>query len=182
MTENETEMNPEEPLETDAPEEAPEEAEPSVEEAQAAQIAKLKDQLLRTAADFDNFRKRTKRDIDDAGRRAKEHTVLELLPLVDNLERAVGAGAGATDVDAVLSGVRMVLRSFDDIASRLGLERVEAAGKPFDPNVHDAVQQMPTADHEPGTIVAEVAPGYKLGDKLIRAALVVVARPPLEES
>ncbi len=177
------------PAESAAPEEAPAEiAEAEVMEAQAPektesdlqteQLAKMKEQLLRTAADFDNFRKRSRRDIEDASRRAKEHTLLELLPLVDNLERAVGAAGSAQDVEAVISGVQMVLRSFQDISSRLRLERVETLGVRFDPTVHDAVQQVETAEFDPGTVVAEVTPGYKLEDRLLRAALVVVARPP----
>lgn len=144
----------------------------------AAQIARLKEQLLRTAADFDNFRKRARRDIEEASRRAKEQTVAEVLPLVDNLERAVDSAGGATDVEAVTSGIKMVLRSFSDIAGRLGLERIEAVGQAFDPNLHDAVQQVETDEHPAGTIVTEVTPGYRLGEKLLRAALVVVARPP----
>ena len=161
---------------TDAVEEA---SPPAAAEAPdpAVQIARLKEQLLRTAADFDNFRKRARRDIDDSARRAKERAVMEVLPLVDNLERAVDAASGAEDVEAVVSGIRMVLRSFTDISGRLGLERVPAKGEAFDPNVHDAVQQMKTDEHPAGTIVAEVTPGYRLGDKLLRAALVVVAQP-----
>lgn len=147
-------------------------------DALAAQVAKLKDQLLRTAADFDNFRKRSRRDVEDASRRSKEQTLLQLLPLIDNLERAVDAAGSAVDVDAVTSGVRMVLRSFTDVALRLDLHRVEATGVPFDPNVHDAIQQVETDEHPPGTCVAEITPGYKLGDRLLRPAQVVVARPP----
>lgn len=101
-----------------------------------------------------------------------------MLPLVDNLERAVESAGGATDVEAVTSGIKMVLRSFSDIAGRLGLERVEAVGQVFDPNLHDAVQQVETDEHPPGTIVTEITPGYRLGEKLLRAALVVVSRPP----
>ena len=143
-----------------------------------AQITRLKEQLLRTAADFDNFRKRARRDVEEASRRSKEQAVSEMLPLVDNLERAVESAGGATDVEAVTSGIKMVLRSFSDIAGRLGLERVEAVGQVFDPNLHDAVQQVETDEHPPGTIVTEITPGYRLGDKLLRAALVVVSRPP----
>ncbi|MFK8000416.1 MAG: nucleotide exchange factor GrpE [Polyangiales bacterium] len=143
-----------------------------------AQITRLKEQLLRTAADFDNFRKRARRDVEEASRRSKEQAVSELLPLVDNLERAVESAGGATDVEAVTSGIKMVLRSFSDIAGRLGLERVDAVGQVFDPNLHDAVQQVETDEHPPGTIVTEITPGYRLGDKLLRAALVVVSRPP----
>lgn len=138
---------------------------------------RLKDQLLRTAADFDNFRKRTQKDVADARRKAKEDVLREILPVIDNLERAVAASANATDVAAVAEGVRMVLRSFDDIAQRVSLERVKTEGARFDPNLHDAVQQVETDDHEPGTIVSEVVAGYRLDDKLLRPALVVVARP-----
>ncbi len=141
-----------------------------------AERDKLKDHLLRTAADFDNFRKRTKRDLDDAKRRANEDVLREILPVIDNLERALGAADTAKDIEAVKEGVRMVLRGFDEVAQRLNLSRVPALGQPFDPNVHDAIQQLETEDHEPGTVVAEVVPGYRLGDRLLRAALVVVSR------
>jgi molecular chaperone GrpE len=138
---------------------------------------RLKDQLLRTAADFDNFRKRSRRDVEEAQRRAQEETIRELLPIVDNLERAVQATDHAKDVEAVAEGIRMVLRSFDDVAARLGLDRLPALGERFDPNLHDAVQQVETDDHAPGTVVAEVQPGYALRGKLVRPALVVVAKP-----
>jgi molecular chaperone GrpE len=137
---------------------------------------RLKDQLLRTAADFDNYRKRSRRDVEDAQRRAQEETIRELLPVVDNLERALQATDQATDTGAVAEGVRMVLRGFEEVAQRLGLSRIEAMGQRFDPSLHDAVQQVETDEHAPGTIVAEVVPGYNLRDKLLRPALVVVAK------
>lgn len=138
---------------------------------------KLKDQLLRTAADFDNFRKRTRRDLEDVRRRAKEEAIREILPIIDNLERAVAASGAAVDVQAVADGVKMVLRGFQDISERMGLSRIDAVGSQFDPNIHDAVQQVETAEHPAGTIMAEVVPGYLLQGKLLRAAMVVVARP-----
>lgn len=141
---------------------------------------KLKDQLLRTAADFDNFRKRIKRDLDEVRRRAKEDALRDVLPIIDNLERAVSAAETATDVKAVSDGVKMVLRGFEEISERLGLQRIPSVGEQFDPNVHDAVQQVETAEHPPGTIVAEVVPGYTLQGKLLRPAMVVVARPPAQ--
>ena len=161
--------------------ETQEEAGDPLAEAEAA-VARLKDQLLRTAADFDNFRKRAKRDIEDAGRRARVDVLLKVLPIVDNLERAVHAAHDATDVDAVVQGVEMVLKSFDDIAEGLELERVKTVGERFDPNVHDAIQQMETAEHAPGTILAEVVSGWTLGPKLLRPAMVVVAKAPTAES
>ncbi len=137
---------------------------------------KLKDQLLRTAADFDNFRKRTKKDLELAERRGREETLGEILPVIDNLERAVAAGRNASDVQAILQGVEMVLKLFDDTAKRLGLERVPTVGERFDPALHHAVQQTETDEHPPGTIIAEFQAGYRLGDRLVRPAMVVVAR------
>lgn len=151
---------------------------PSAEAKLEAERDKLKDQLLRTAADFENYRRRARKDVEDAERRAREDVLREVLSLVDNLERAVQASESATDVAAVADGVRLVLRSFDDIAQRVGLERVPALGQRFDPNVHDAVQQVETAEHEPGTVITEIVPGYRVGGKLLRAALVVVAKAP----
>jgi molecular chaperone GrpE len=143
-----------------------------------AERDRMREQLLRIAADFDNFRKRSRKEIEEVRRRSIEDTLREILPLVDNLERAAGAMKDATDVAAVADGVHMVLRGFDDIANRLGLKRVPAVGQQFDPTCHDAMQQQETDEHPPGTIVAEVVPGYYLGERLLRPAMVVVAKPP----
>lgn len=143
----------------------------------SAERDRVRDQLLRTTADFDNFRKRSRREIDDAKARGKDDTIRDLLPVFDNLERAVAAAEGATDVTSVVEGVRMVLKLFEDTAQRMGLNRVPGVGERFDPNVHEAIQQLETNDHPSGTIVAEVAPGYTMGDRLLRAGMVVVARP-----
>ena len=185
---------------TDEPDTERSEEEPLVNEAEAAEAVneesesmgepvdplvhareeseRYRDQLLRTAADFENYRKRAKRDVDDAAQRAKLDVLGQVLPIIDNLERAVSAAGSATDIDAVIQGVQMVLKSFDDAAEGMGLERVVTSGERFDPNVHDAIQQQETSDHPPGTIVAEVVAGWKLGPKLIRPAMVVVAKPP----
>jgi molecular chaperone GrpE len=156
--------------------------EPSREARLEAERDKLKDQLLRTAADFENYRRRARKDVEDAERRAREDILRDVLQLVDNLERAVQASESATEVAAVADGVRLVLRSFDDIAQRLGLERLTSVGERFDPNVHDAVQQVETTDHEPGTVITEVLGGYRAGAKLLRPALVVVAKAPVTPS
>lgn len=146
-----------------------------LEQAQA-EATKLREQLLRTAADFDNFRKRTRRDIEDAQRKSLERALLEMLPVSDNLERAVQAAQQGGDVAAVVEGVTMVLRFFEDALSRLGVERVQSLGQPFDPAVHEAVQQV-ESDQSPGTVVNEMTPGYRINGKLLRAAMVTVARP-----
>jgi molecular chaperone GrpE len=169
---------PEEGTDAEAPEvaESAEEAEPSPLELVTAERDRLKDQLLRVAADFDNFRKRSRKDVEQAERRGKEEILRELLPVIDNLERAVEAARGATEVDGIVQGVEMVLKLFEDTASRIGLERIESVGERFDPSLHDAFQQQESDEHPPGTIMAQYQAGYRLGDRLIRPATVVVSK------
>jgi molecular chaperone GrpE len=142
-----------------------------------AEAARLREQLLRTAADFDNFRKRSRRDVEDAQKKGTEELLRNLLPVFDNLERAVLHAEQAADSKAIADGVKMVLKQFVDTLGRVGIKRVGAVGAPFDPLVHEAIQQIETDEATPGTIVAEVASGYQLGERLIRAAMVVVAKP-----
>jgi molecular chaperone GrpE len=160
-----------------------ESAEPSAESALRGELekaqadaSKYKDQLLRTAADFDNFRKRARKDVEEAQRKGQERALLEMLPVSDNLERAIQAAGSATDVASITEGVRMVLKLLEDGFGRLGVERVASVGQPFDPSLHEAVQQV-ESDSAPGTVVHEMVPGYRLGGKLLRAAMVAVARP-----
>lgn len=163
--------------------EAPAEAAPPPEDPLAtarAEAQRFREQLLRTAADFDNFRKRARRDLDDERRRAKEDTVRELFPVFDNLERAIQAAATASDPSAVADGVRMVLKLFADALGKLDIRRVETVGQPFDPALMEAIQHLPTSDHPPGAVAAEVQAGYMLGDRVVRPALVVVAKAPPE--
>ena len=141
-----------------------------------AECARWKDRCLRTAADFDNFRKRSRRDVEDAYRRGREDLFRDLLPVFDNLERAVAHVEGATDVASLAEGIRMVMRLFADTLSKLEIERVQAVGVGFDPSVHEAIQHMPTDEHPPGTVAAEVQPGYRMGTRLVRPAMVVVAK------
>lgn len=142
-----------------------------------ADAARFKDQLLRTAADFDNYRKRARREQEDAHKKGTEELLKALLPVFDNLERAVAHAEGSTDAKAIAEGVRMVLKQFTDSLERVGIQRVGGVGKAFDPLVHEAIQQVETDEHPAGTVVAEVQAGYSFHDRLIRAAMVVVARP-----
>jgi molecular chaperone GrpE len=141
-----------------------------------AEAARLKEAWLRTAADFDNFRKRTRREIDEARRSGREDLVRLLLPVFDNLERALQSAQRSTDVKAMADGLSMVQRQFGDALGREGIARVPTVGHSFDPAIHEAIQQLETEAHAPGTIIAEVQPGYTHGEKLLRAAMVVVAR------
>ncbi len=141
-----------------------------------AEIARLRDQLLRTAADFDNFRKRARREQDDASRRGRETTVKDLLPIFDNLERAAAHAESGADAKAVSDGIRMVTKQFVDTLDRMGIKRVVTVGQPFDPSRHEAIQHLESKDHPAGTVVAEVQAGYAIGDYLVRPAMVVVSK------
>lgn len=169
-----SEENPEGDAEVAAEPEAPAETIESV----RADLARMRDQMLRIAADFDNFRKRSRRETAEAERRAREDLLRDLLPVIDNLERASLHSESATDTQAVVDGIRLVLSQFAETTARLGVERVQALGKPFDPAVHEAVQHLETSEFPPGVVAAEVLAGYLMGDRLIRPAMVVVAKQP----
>lgn len=141
-----------------------------------AEAAKMKDAWLRTAADFDNFRKRARKELDEARRSGREDLLRAVLPVFDNLERAIQSSQRTSDVKAMADGLAMVLRQFTEALGREGISRVPTVGQPFDPGVHEAIQQVETSDHAPGTVLAEVQPGYTQGDRLMRAAMVVVAK------
>jgi len=138
----------------------------------------LHDRLLRTAADFENWKKRTAKEREDTVKFANERILKDLLPVVDNLERAIGAAGGGGNGKSLVEGVELVLKAFMDTLQRLGIERVNAVGLPFDPAVHEAVQHLETAEHPPGTVAMELQAGYRLGDRVIRPAMVVVAKKP----
>jgi molecular chaperone GrpE len=140
------------------------------------------DNLRRVAADFDNFRKRVARDADAQAARAGAELVRELLPVLDNLERALDANEQHQEVQ-VAEGVKLVLQQLTDILGRRGLEPIAAEpGGPFDPHVHEALSTQPS-EHAEGTIAAVWQRGYTLGDRVVRPARVVVSGgPPASES
>jgi molecular chaperone GrpE len=129
-------------------------------------------------ADFDNFRKRSRREVADAERSAREELLRDLLPVFDNLERASQHARASTDVQSLADGIEIVMRQFIDTLNKLGVERVQTVGQPFDPAVHEAVQQMVSADLPAGSVAHEVLAGYTMGDRLVRPAMDVVAKPP----
>jgi len=150
-------------------------------EAAEAETAAMKEKLMRTAADFDNYRKRSRREVSDAEKKGRDGLLKDLLPVFDNLERATAhAGTASTDdgegIKGLVDGITLVMKQFTDALGRLGIERVESIGQPFDPSVHEAIQHLETNEYEPGCVAAEVQPGYKHGDRLVRPALVVVAK------
>jgi molecular chaperone GrpE len=141
---------------------------------------RLKDQLLRTAADFDNYRKRARRDVSDAERKGRDDFLKELLPVFDNLERAISHATSheSNEVRAIVDGIQIVLRQFQDTLGRLTIERIRTVGEAFDPAHHEAIQHLETADFPPGVVAAEVQSGYLHGERVIRPAMVVVAKAP----
>jgi molecular chaperone GrpE len=158
------------------------EAPVSEQEKLVAERDKLKDQVLRVAADFDNFRKRTRRDLEENRLKGNEDAIREFLPVFDNLARAIGAYETAKNAESIVEGVRMVLKMFDDVSERIGLQRLAAIGQRFDPAVHDAIQQVETDQYPPGTVVTEVNPGYRFRQRLLRPAIVIVARAPKQKA
>ncbi len=138
----------------------------------------LREQLLRARADFDNYRKRARRDEQEAVKRAREDVLRELLPVFDNLERAAHFARTSADGKAIGEGVVMVLRLFEDTLSRIGGARLKAVGTVFDPNLHEAIQQVDSDEHPAGVVVQEFVPGYQFADRLLRAAQVLVSKGP----
>lgn len=131
------------------------------------------DRLLRERAELENFKKRIQREKAEALHFASEPLIRELLPIVDNLERALEHGS--TNGESVLEGVRMVLKSLLDVLDRHGVKRIEALGQPFDPAHHQAMTQVESAEHAPNLVIAQHHSGYLLHDRLIRPALVTVS-------
>ncbi len=137
------------------------------------------DKFLRAAADLENLRKRQRREIDDVKLETKSKVLKEMLPVVDNLERAIEhattIGEGDQGFRPIVDGVQLVLRQFTTAFERLEVTQIEAIGKPFDPNLHEAISQL-ESDEPPGTVVQVLQRGYKAGDRLLRPVLVVVAK------
>jgi molecular chaperone GrpE len=136
----------------------------------------LHDRLLRTAAEFENYKRRAKKEMDDAATRGREQLLKELLPAMDNLERAL---KHAPPGDPLAVGVQQTEKQLLQALEKFGVTRFSSLGKPFDPSVHDAIQQIETNDTAPGTIAQEFSSGYMLGPRLLRAAMVAVAKAPV---
>ena len=141
-----------------------------------AEATKLKDLALRARADLDNFRKRSLREKEDAIRYANNGLLEKLLPVIDNFELGLDAARNATDAASVLQGMSMVQRQLQDFIRSQGLEEVPADGEAFDPNKHDAVSQEFSAEVPEGQVIRQVRKGYKLKDRLLRAASVIVSK------
>ena len=135
------------------------------------------DRFLRQVAELENFKKRTVRERDDVSRFANETLIKDLLPVVDNLERAVAHASGGGNGKSIIEGVEMVLKGLLDVLTKHGVTQISAVGQPFDPTKHEAMSQVESDTHEPNCVVEELHKGYSLRDRLLRPALVSVAKP-----
>ena len=144
----------------------------------AAQLVETRDQLLRKAADFENFRKRMNQEKQSAIEYANQTLLLDIIPVIDDFERAIQAGEGSTDLTAFLEGVKMIeKRLTGQLEAKWGLKRFNSVGEPFDPNRHEALMMEKSPDVSEAMVQEDLVKGYLLKDRVIRAAKVKVVMP-----
>ncbi len=143
-----------------------------------AEISNMQDRLLRMAAETENIRKRLEREKAESISYGNEALIRDLLSVVDNLERAVQHGLSEQGTEGLLNGVQMTLKGFLDLLAKYGCKPFESEGKAFDPNYHEAMMQEESQDYPENTIIKEFQKGYMLHDRLLRPAMVIVAKPP----
>jgi molecular chaperone GrpE len=143
-----------------------------------ADKAGLEDRLLRLAAEFDNYKKRTSREFQQLVGTANENLIVQLVDVLDNFERALESANSAQDFEAFHRGVELIHDHLVEILAKEGLQPIEAVGHAFDPHRHEAMMQMADEDHPADTVVSQMQRGYMLGEKLLRASRVVVSAGP----
>jgi molecular chaperone GrpE len=141
-----------------------------------AQVAELQERLLRTQAELENFRKRSRREYDDAQRYREIDVLRDLLPVLDNVLRAIEACDKTGDLETLKSGFRMTAQQIEKLLGAHGCQTIETDGTAFDPAVHDAILQQQIPGTAAGTIVGTASRGYKLHDRVVRPAQVIVAK------
>ncbi|MBD3167594.1 nucleotide exchange factor GrpE [bacterium] len=139
---------------------------------------RLRDQMLRARAEFENYKRRRSSDITQLTREALEGVLSDMLPVLDDFDLLLNNAESSKDKEALISGAKMIQKKLHELLEKRGLERLDAQGKAFDPDQHEALMQHPSAEVEPGTVIMVHQPGYKLGDKLLRPSRVVVATNP----
>ncbi|MGG6314074.1 nucleotide exchange factor GrpE [Paenibacillus macerans] len=140
-----------------------------------AENEEYQQRLLRTQADFDNFRRRTVKEKEELGKYASAKLITELLPVIDNFERALSSAGEGTENSSYAKGVEMIFRQLDGVLKAEGLTPMEAEGQPFNPEFHQAIMQVESEDYEEGIVVEVVQKGYLLKDKVLRPAMVKVS-------
>jgi molecular chaperone GrpE len=146
------------------------------------QLSNKQDQLLRALAETDNVRRRAQRDKDDYVKYATESLIKDLVPALDNFDRALAAARTAGEAQSVVDGVELIQRELLKVLERHGVTRYSALGQAFDPNRHEAVARVVSAQETPGNVVHEIAAGYLLHGRVIRPAMVGVAAAPDEDA
>jgi molecular chaperone GrpE len=146
------------------------------------QLADKNDRLLRALAEADNVRRRAQREREESARYAGEALVRDLIPVLDNLDRALEAARAAGEAPGIVDGVELIRREFLKVLERHGVTRYSGLGQRFDPNQHEAIARIVSVDNEPDTVVGETVPGYSLRGRVIRAAQVAVAAAPDEDA
>ena len=142
----------------------------------AAEVEKYKDMALRSRAELDNYRKRVVREKEESIRYANSSLLEDLLPILDNFELGLASAKTATDAAGIVMGLEMVRKQLEDFLRNYGIDTIDATGADFDPNVHDAVAQEASAEVAEGKVIRQVRKGFKLKDRLIRPASVVVSK------
>jgi molecular chaperone GrpE len=146
------------------------------------EVKELEDRLLRLAAEYDNYRKRTAKEFEYLVKNANQNLILKLLDTLDNFERALDSAKPSNDYQNFREGIELVYTHMKDILIKEGLKGIEAIGKPFDPNFHEAVTQAESEEYGEGIVMNEISKGYMLNDRLLRASKVVVSKgKPKEE-
>jgi len=145
------------------------------------ELGESRARLLYQQADFENFKKLKAKEKQEALKFGNETLVKELLPVIDNLERAIQHGCKTEDARAIVEGVELTLNSFLKVLEKFGVTRVEALEREFDPNVHEAIAQEAREDKTPGTVVTELQKGYIMDGRLLRPSMVTVAKSSEEE-
>ncbi|MEK3788272.1 nucleotide exchange factor GrpE [Paenibacillus sp. FSL K6-1230] len=141
----------------------------------AAELEEQQQRLLRTQADFDNFRRRTQKEKEELAKYASMKLVTELVPVLDNFERALASAPQSDEGESFTKGVSMIFRQLESVLTAEGVRAMEAVGQPFNPEFHQAIMQVESDEHEEGIVVEEVQKGYMLKDKVLRPAMVKVS-------
>jgi len=139
------------------------------------ELEQAKDRVLRGQAELENYRKRAARELQEQARYANLPLMRDLLPALDNLDRAIEAAEKTHDVASLLEGVKMVSRQIEDVLQKHHCARIEALNEPFDPHLHEAISQQPSDEHPPGTVVHVTQPGFQLHDRVVRPSQVIVS-------
>ncbi len=142
-----------------------------------AELEETRNRLLRTQAELENFRKRARRELEDEQRYASISLMRDLLPVLDNLDRAIEAAEKSSSAAGLLDGVKMVAEQLGGVLKQYHCLPIDAEGQRFNPNIHEAIAQFPSEDHSPGSVMSVTQAGYLLHDRVVRPSQVIVAAP-----